>query len=111
MNLQQFEMVAPEVNSLTIIKGVIWRVSYHNPGKRRFTSEAVAIVKKPKAQEGSAEAQRNVVMLLATGQEFTQEAFEEYRRKMWLLKHEKDRNPDNVTLGVKGGQMGAKGGL
>lgn len=111
MNQQQFEMVAPEINSLTVIKGCVFRVTYHNPGKRRFTSEAVAIVKKPDIQKGSAEALPNVIMLLATGEEFTQKEFEDYRRRTWPLKHEKERNADNPTLGVQPGVMGAKGGM
>jgi len=108
MNRKQFELVAPAINTLTIMNGVLWRVSYHNPNKCRVTTEAVGVIVKsdPKDQDSP-----NVVKLLATGKIYTQEAFEAFRRATWPLAHEKDRNPKNTTLGVKSGRMGAKGGF
>ena len=105
MNAKQFSAVAPPVNTITNHRGALWRVSYHNPGKLRVTTEAIAIVMPGK--DGS----DPTIRLLSTGEDFSAEQFEAYRRRKWPLPHELGRNPNNQTLGVKSGVGISKGGL
>lgn len=94
----------------------VWLLTYKNAGKLRITYELIGILIpiKPKKSTGKEEttvAGAIGVRLLSTGQIMTRKAFEEYRRKTWPAPHEKERNPDNITLGVQSGVGKGIGGF
>jgi hypothetical protein len=93
------------MNEIVVRSGVMWRVSYHNPSKARYSAELVAWATKDEDDQ--------VKIILASDPEhpMDQPTFEEYRRKTWPMEHESGRNPDNVTLGVHSGSAQSKGGL
>lgn len=106
MNKQQFEFVAPPLNDIVYRSGVAWLCSYHNPGQRRYSREAVAIIIPDPDNKD-----QKLVRLLSSGEDYTMEAWEEYRRRVWPMRHEVGRNPNNATLGVHSGTGVTKGGM
>jgi len=93
-----FQLMAPPINVITAIardkfwRGV-WRVCYHNGGQSRISLELVATY----------EVEKELFHLENSSQVLDAPAFEAYRRQHWPMPHEKERNPDNVTLGVHSG--------
>jgi hypothetical protein len=91
--IPDFQTLVPEFNLIQPISpGGLWRVCYHNEGKMRISQELVAFYES-----------KNQLVHMVDGQVFDVQAFNAYRRQRWPLAHEKERNPENVTLGVHSG--------
>ena len=103
------EKLMPPDNHIQVLGSAVWLLNYKNTAKRRITFELVGILFPARKKAG--EDKRFDVQLVDSGKVFTIEEFEAYRRKTWPAPHEKNRNPENATLGVHSGVGKSIGGF